>query len=122
MCLQIGSALALGCMILSAVSYTVLRYIRRVHHTVTTFVFGLWGTIEMLVLAVLFDALKAPLGPKETGLVAGLAVLTFLGQYAIVYAMKSEQAGPVALVRTFDVVFGFFLQIVVLQTIPDTLR
>jgi drug/metabolite transporter (DMT)-like permease len=119
---QIGSGLALGCMILAAISYTVLRYIRKVHYSVTTFFLGVWGTVEMLILALMFDALSVPKGMEEIGLVCGLASLTFLGQCAIVLAMKAEQAGPVALVRTFDVIFGFFLQIIVLGMMPDALR
>jgi drug/metabolite transporter (DMT)-like permease len=109
-------------MILAAVSYTVLRYIRKVHYSVSTFLFGLWGSLETLSLALIFQVFSLPSSYKEWGLAATLAGLTFVGQCAIVLAMKSEQAGPVALVRTFDVIFGFALQILIMGLIPDWLR
>lgn len=59
--------------------------------------------MENIILAVVFDVLKIPVGLEEWILITGLAVLTFLGQCAIILAMKAEQAGPVALVRTCDV-------------------
>lgn len=90
-------------MLLASVSFTVLRYIRKVHYSITTLMFGLWGSIENIVLALAFDVLKVPVGAKEWSLIAGLAILTFVGQCAIILAMKAEQAGPVALVRTCDV-------------------
>lgn len=84
----IGSGLALGCMILAAISYTVLRYIRKVHYSVTTLMFGVWGTFENLFLAILFSAMNVPNTLGEWGLVAALASFTFFGQCAIILAMK----------------------------------
>lgn len=52
--------------------------------------FGLWGSVENIVLAVAFDVLKIPSGTKEWCLIGGLAFLTFLGQCAIILAMKAE--------------------------------
>lgn len=90
-------------MLLASISFTVLRYIRKVHYSITTLLFGFWGSIEMFILALAFQVLKVPSGYKEWSLILGLAFLTFLGQCAIILAMKAEQAGPVALVRTCDV-------------------
>jgi drug/metabolite transporter (DMT)-like permease len=109
-------------MILAAISYTVLRYIRKVHYSVTTLMLGVYGTFEMLILAILFNVLNIPNSLNEWGLVATLATFTFFGQCAIIMAMKAEQAGPVALIRTCDVIFGFGLQIIILGKIPDWLR
>jgi len=109
-------------MILAAISYTVLRYIRKVHYTVTTLMFGLWGVTENLSLAIGFNVFNKPEGSEEWLLVCALAVLTFVGQVAIVCAMKAEQAGPVAIIRTFDVVFAFGWQIIILHSVPDKLR
>ncbi|CAL8110064.1 unnamed protein product [Orchesella dallaii] len=115
----IGSALALGCMLLASISFTVLRYIRKVHYSITTLMFGLWGTVENIVLAFALHVFKSPSGLKEWGLIGTLALLTFIGQCAIILAMKAEQAGPVAVVRTFDVIFGVIWQIIILHSFPD---
>lgn len=50
------------------------------------------------------------------------ASLTFVSQLAIILAMKCEKAGIVALVRTCDVVFGFFWQICVFDCWPGITR
>lgn len=100
----------------------MLRYIRKVHYSVTTLMFGVWGTFENLGLALVFSVLNVPNSLGEWGLVGALASFTFTGQCAIILAMKAEQAGPVALIRTCDVIFGFALQILILGKIPDWLR
>ncbi|OXA51017.1 hypothetical protein Fcan01_14114 [Folsomia candida] len=71
----IGSGLALGCMILAAISYTVLRYIRKVHYSVTTLMFGVWGTFENLFLAILFSAMNVPNTLGEWGIVGSSIVV-----------------------------------------------
>ncbi|CAG7834662.1 unnamed protein product [Allacma fusca] len=115
----VGAGLALGCTLLATISFVVLRYLRRVHYSVTTFAFGSWGTVENLVLAVAFGVFSLPRGTYDWLLASALASLTFFGQIAIIMALKCEQTGPVSLVRTCDVIFGFLWQIVFWQVVPD---
>ncbi|CAL8111788.1 unnamed protein product [Orchesella dallaii] len=115
----IGSGLAFGCTLVTAVSYIVLRHIRKVHYSVTTLTYGGWGSLETLIVVLLIPGLKIPSGSTEWIIVIALAVLTLVGQLAIILAMKSEQAGPVALVRTADTLFGFMLEIAIFRKFPD---
>lgn len=122
--LQIGSGIAFACTIVTSVSFIVLRYIRKVHYSVTTLSYGAWGSFEnlLIILVVPGLGLRVPTMLSEWGLVAGMALLTLLGQFAIILAMKREAAGPVALIRTFDVLFAFLFEIIVLHSLPDVWR
>lgn len=103
----------------TACSFITLRYIRKVHYSVTTLMYGAWGSIENLTIVLLLPGLIVPQTVAEWGLIIGLAALTLFGQFAIILAMKAEQAGPVALVRTFDVLFAFLFEILVWKKLPD---
>jgi drug/metabolite transporter (DMT)-like permease len=109
-------------MLVATVSYLVLRYIRKVHYAVTNVAFGSWGTFENFGLALIFGVLSWPNCYKDWLAAFCLASLTFVGQMAIILAMKHEQAGPVSLVRTCDVIFAFFWQICVLDCWPEIYR
>jgi hypothetical protein len=63
-----------------------------------------------------------PVYVPETLLTLGVACISFAGQIAIILALKFEQAGPVCLIRSLDVVFGYILQFIFLDVIPDAYR
>ncbi|CAL8111786.1 unnamed protein product [Orchesella dallaii] len=120
--IMIGSTIAFGCTLVSAISFIVLRYIRKVHYSVTTLMYGGWGGFETLIIILLFPGLKIPSGQTEWILVAVLAFLTLIGQLTIILAMKAEQAGPVALLRTSGTLFAFLFEVVILGRMPDKWR
>ncbi|OXA52147.1 hypothetical protein Fcan01_13029, partial [Folsomia candida] len=119
---MIGTFLALGSMLVATCSYLVLRYIRKVHHVLTTLFFGGWGTAETVVLVLVLGVWSWPNCYKDWLAAIALASLTFTGQMAIILAMKCEKAGPVSLVRTCDVIFAFFWQICVFDCWPEIYR
>jgi len=88
-----------------------------------TLVFGLIGVAQAYIMAKSFGGdLSIPQGLGDSLLTLGVAGLSFLGQMSIVLALKFEQAGPVALIRSCDVIFGFLLQYIFLNEIPDAWR
>lgn len=58
---------------------------------------------------------------EEVLLVAGL-MSAFCSIAFINLALKNEDAGPVSLIRSCDVIFAFLFQYIFLSVIPDTLR
>jgi uncharacterized metal-binding protein len=88
-----------------------------------TLVFGIIGVGHAYIMAMtLGNGLNVPQGLNDYLLTFGVAGLSFVGQMSIVLALKFEQAGPVALIRSCDVIFGFLLQFVFLDVIPDLWR
>jgi len=55
-------------------------------------------------------------------LAIALGVIAFFGQSLFTIALKFEDAGPVALLRTSEVIFTFMWQIMFLAEIPDATR
>ena len=75
---------------------------------------------ECLIIAVSFQVLEFPRGTRDMLLAFGaLPISAFLAQYAIIIALKFDSAGPVSLVRAFDVIFAFIWQIIFLRMYPD---
>ena len=55
-------------------------------------------------------------------LAVSLAVLAFAGQSFFTQALKYEEAGPVSLIRTSEVIFTFIWQAIFLSVAPDIFR
>jgi len=106
-------------MIFASVTFVILRYLREVNYAIVTTFFGLWGTGQSLVLAVIVGRLELPQGMGDWGLALGLAGVTFVGQMCQTLASKFETAGTVSLCRTMDVVFAFLWQFLFLGVVPD---
>jgi len=90
-------------MVLLTIHYVALRYIRSVHHALVNLFFALWGLAECIVVACVMGVLEVPKDFREVGLIITTAFLAFFAQTCITLALKYEQAGPVALVRTSEV-------------------
>lgn len=87
-----------------------------------TLVFGVIGVTQALLLIYFLGHFNLPTELLDSILVGGVAGLSFIGQMAIVLALKFEQAGPVALIRSCDVLFGFLFQYIFLHVAPDMFR
>lgn len=90
---QIGTGLACGSLLCSALIVIITRKIRKVHFTVMTIVFGVIGVAQALILIYFFGTFNMPTEWFDSLLVAGIASLSWLGQMSIVLALKFEQAG-----------------------------
>jgi len=119
---QIGTSLAVGSLFCSSLVTVITRKIREVNFALMTFIFGIIGLIQSAVMSQTLGHFSFPTGLYDSLLVAGLSILSFIGQMGIILALKSEQAGPVALVRSCDVIFGFLFQFIFLGVVPDEYR
>lgn len=121
-CFQIGVAMALGCMILAAAILVIQRYLRTSHFSLISLSSGLWGTLICVILTFAIGAFKLPENSTDALYGVALAVLTFFAQSFIVIACKFEQAGPIAVVQSCDVIFAFLWQFAFLGVVPDYFR
>jgi drug/metabolite transporter (DMT)-like permease len=106
-------------MICAALMVIITRKIREVHFALMMTVFGIIGVAQALILAQGLVKIPTSLVAPESGLVAGVALFSALGQLGVILAVKYEQAGPVSLLRSNDVIFSFILQFFFLNVIPD---
>lgn len=104
---------------LNALAFIVMRQLKHVHYSVTVFWFSSVLTIFGAVLTVALDGFTLP----DTWLTIfqslGIGLCGFLGQVLLTKALQLENAGPVAVARTLDIVLSFFYQITFLHDTPD---
>ncbi|ODM95118.1 Solute carrier family 35 member G1 [Orchesella cincta] len=115
----IGVSLAFGCMILATIIILSLRFLQNVHHGVlNTFLYS-WAFVSSIPFAIGFGKLEVPDNGWDIVGMLGVGVLWSLGNTFLVLALQAEEAGVVALIRTSEVIFTFFWQMVILHIYPD---
>lgn len=121
--LQVGSALAVGAMLCLSTKFAITRKIKEVHFLLMTLFLGGCGLIISVPLFLAFEepSTIVPKSWEECALMAGL-ISAFFSIAFINLALKNEDAGPVSLIRSCDVIFAFLFQYIVLSVIPDMLR
>jgi hypothetical protein len=82
-------------MLLATVVIIILRFLRDVHYSIVTALYGVLGSIEFVSLAAVYGVLQLPHGAHEWALAVGLILFTFLKQTFLILALKFEQADPV---------------------------
>lgn len=115
---------AAGSLFCSSTMVIITRKIRHVHLSVMMMSFGLLGIIQSLAIIFIFGEgrIIVPDNVEEALLTAGVALFSFLGQTSYILGIKLEKAGPVAVVKSCDVIFSFLLQFVFLGVAPDLFR
>ena len=106
-------------MVMGTLTFIVLRH---VHFSVTTFSFGFVGSFETLVLCLFVGVWELPRGAKDFSLAAAIALTYFVGQFFFTLALQLEDAGPVALIRSGDLIFAYLWQYLFLDVVPDAFR
>ncbi|CAL8091693.1 unnamed protein product [Orchesella dallaii] len=119
----IGTAMAISCMLLGVFTVIILRYICHVHYAFINFVYGVVGTVGSLLLCFFVGQGKFqfPENGHDWFLAGSIAGLTFMGINLFTLALKYEQAGTFALIRTSEIVFTFLWQFIFLNIKPDQL-
>ncbi|CAG7698834.1 unnamed protein product [Allacma fusca] len=115
----IGAGMALGCMFFATFTYVILRWLRNVHYGLVTFCYGFYSVIECSICALIIGVLEFPHTGMDWFLACTLAALAFAGQSFFTQALKYEEAGPVSLIRTSEVIFTFLWQMIFLNQLPD---
>lgn len=118
-----GSALAVGAMLCLSTKFAITRKIKETHYLLMTLFLGGCGFLISFPLFLAFEDFESivPKRWEEVLLVAGL-MSAFCSIAFINLALKNEDAGPVSLIRSCDVIFAFLFQYIFLSVIPDTLR
>lgn len=103
--------------------FVVTRKIHNANVFLMTLFLGSTGILFSLPLFLIFEDWNTII-PKNT--TECFLVLGLLGAFAAIFsinsALKRDEAGPIALVRTLDVIFAFLLQFLFLNVVPDFLR
>lgn len=115
--------LAVAAMLCLSTKFAVTRKIKETHYLLMTLFLGGCGFVISFLLFLAFEDFTSII-PKqwEEYLLVGGLVSAFLSIACINLALKNEDAGPVSLIRSCDVIFAFLFQYVFLAVIPDTLR
>lgn len=111
-----GVLVALAGSLTRAINVICLRRIQRTPSSVVIFYFSSAGIVQSLLVLLAIQDLKFPNNTKDILLLLGLGAFTSLGQYFQTVALKIEQAGPVSMARTLDIVMSFVYQITLLNT------
>jgi drug/metabolite transporter (DMT)-like permease len=109
-------------MIMSAFTIILLRALRNVHFTLSNFSFGFLGTIESLIMCWTLSTFSFPQSTNDWILAGTIGILFFFGQMCFTLALQLEDAGPVSLARSCDVIFAYIWQFVFLNVVPDVYR
>lgn len=72
-----------------------------------------------MVSYFVFGQLCLPVCGSDRYLVLALAVFSFLGQILLTLSLQLEQAGPVALARSSDILFAFVWQMIFFKESPN---
>lgn len=99
--------------------YVLLRALKGLHFSVIMTNFGAFALIQTVGVSWTLGALCWPQCGIERLLVVALALFSFGGQILLTLSLQFEQAGPVALARSADIVFAFIWQVLFFKEIPN---
>lgn len=116
-----GPVAALASTLFGANAYVLLRALKGLHFSVIMTNFGGFALVyTLLVSYFIFGQLCLPSCGHDRLLVLALAVFSFMGQILLTLSLQMEQAGPVALARSSDIVFAFIWQIIFFNETPNS--
>ncbi|XP_012269778.1 solute carrier family 35 member G1 [Athalia rosae] len=114
-----GAVAAFSATLFGANAYVLLRALKGLHFSVIMSNFGSFALIQTIVVTWAIGALCMPRCGTDRLLVVALALFSFGGQILLTLALQMEQAGPVAIARSADIVFAFFWQVLFFNEIPN---
>lgn len=115
----VGTICGLMAAMLTALAFIVLRQLKQVHYSVVVFWFSSILAMFGAVLTVALDGFTLPRTWASVMECIGIGFCGFMGQILLTKALQSENALPIAVTRTFDIVLAFFYQITLLHDTPD---
>lgn len=103
----------------AAFTFVVLRKIgKSVHYYLSVWYYAVIGFIECIITVSVLGEWKLPFCGRDRWLLMLIAVLGIAGQTFLTKALQIEKAGPVALMRTVDVVLAFIFQFIFFNRAP----
>ncbi|KAM6896879.1 solute carrier family 35 member G1 [Xenentodon cancila] len=114
-----GTIAAFAGAIGAAFTFVVLRKMgKSVHYYLSVWYYAVIGLIECIITVSVLGEWKIPSCGRDRWMLVLIAVLGIAGQTFLTKALQIEKAGPVALMRTVDVVLAFFFQFVFFNRAP----
>ncbi|XP_069467447.1 solute carrier family 35 member G1 [Ambystoma mexicanum] len=114
-----GTLAAVASAIGSACALVVLRKMgKSVHFTLSIWYYAVIGLIESITALSIMGEWSLPYCGIDRWLLIFIGMLGLGGQIFLVKALQIEKAGPVAVMRTMDVVFAFMFQFLFLNYSP----
>ncbi|XP_049942187.1 solute carrier family 35 member G1 [Schistocerca serialis cubense] len=114
-----GAAAAFAATLFGANAYVLLRALKGLHFAVVMCNFGAFALVQTTLVAAALGALCMPRCGFDRFLVVALALLSFGGQILLTMSLQLEQAGPVAIARSADIVFAFIWQLLFFKEVPN---
>lgn len=97
----------------------ILRKIgKSVHYYLSVWYYAVIGFIECIITVSVLGEWKIPFCGQDRWMLMLIAVLGIAGQTFLTKALQIEKAGPVALMRTVDVVLAFIFQFIFFNRAP----
>ncbi|XP_076615282.1 solute carrier family 35 member G1 isoform X2 [Chaetodon auriga] len=114
-----GTIAAFAGAIGAACTFVVLRKIgKSVHYYLSVWYYAVIGFMECIITVSVLGEWKIPFCGRDRWLLMLIAVLGIGGQIFLTKALQIEKAGPVALMRTVDVVLAFIFQFIFFNRAP----
>ncbi|XP_019938875.1 solute carrier family 35 member G1 [Paralichthys olivaceus] len=114
-----GTIAAFAGAVAAAFTFVVLRKMgKSVHYYLSVWYYAVIGFLECLITVSVLGEWKIPYCGRDRWILMLIAVLGIAGQVFLTKALQIEKAGPVALMRTVDVVLAFIFQFIFFNRAP----
>uniref|UniRef100_A0A8C6P058 Solute carrier family 35 member G1 n=1 Tax=Nothobranchius furzeri TaxID=105023 RepID=A0A8C6P058_NOTFU len=108
-----GAIAAFAGAVAASFTFVILRKMgKSVHYYLSVWYYAVVGFIESVITVSILGEWKIPNCGRDRWIMMLIAILGIVGQTFLTKALQIEKAGPVALVRTVDVVLAFFFQFI----------
>ncbi|KAI4454626.1 acyl-malonyl condensing enzyme-related [Holotrichia oblita] len=114
-----GAVAAFSATLFGANAYVLLRALKGIHFSVIMTNFGAFALVMCILVTWLIGALCLPQCGFDRFVIVALALFSFGGQILLTLSLQLEQAGPVAIARSSDIVFAFIWQVLFFNEIPN---
>lgn len=112
-----GPSMLIGtsCALLSAMNGAFCSVFMKKIHKCTPSTIVLWGSLFNIVICsvimIVVEEITYPYDLEEASVIVMFATCNLIGQYVIALSYRFEDAGPIALARSFDVLLSFAVQV-----------
>ncbi|XP_021255277.1 solute carrier family 35 member G1 isoform X6 [Numida meleagris] len=114
-----GTIAAIASTVSAASTIVILRKVgKSVHYFLSIWYYAVIGLIGCVIALFVMNEWRLPYCGKDRVFLILIGILGLGGQIFLTKALQIEKAGPVAIMRTMDVVFAFILQILFLNHLP----
>lgn len=103
----------------AACTFVILRKLgKSVHYYVSVWYYAVIGLIECIITVSVLGEWKIPFCGRDRWLLMLIGILGIAGQTFLIKALQVEKTGPVALMKTVDVVLAFIYQFIFFSRAP----